>query len=227
MQIEMEDFTVEIIRKSVKNLNLRINIQGNVTVSVPKRFPLYRIHSFLQEKKQWITEHRARLQAKHLPAIHQLQSGEFHCLYGKKYQLLLHDALPRQIYIKDDCLNYHINADAAHHDKELFMQRWLAAQMKNLVPDLIRKWEPVLGVQVNQWGIKAMKTRWGSCNTVKKKIWLNLFLIKKPLECLEYVLVHEMVHLLEASHNRRFHALMTQFLPEWKNCKKILESQID
>lgn len=96
-------------------------------------------------------------------------------------------------------------------------------QMKALLPPLFEKWEAIIGVKANEWGIKAMKTRWGSCNTVKKRIWLNLHLMHKPQICLEYVLVHELVHLLEPSHNKRFYALMTEFMPEWKAHRQLLK----
>jgi predicted metal-dependent hydrolase len=88
--------------------------------------------------------------------------------------------------------------------------------MKSLVPDLITRWQPVIGVRVADWGIKKMKTRWGSCNVRDQRVWLNLELAKKPPHCLEYVLVHEMVHLLERHHNERFKALMDQFMPQWR-----------
>ena len=97
-------------------------------------------------------------------------------------------------------------------------------QMRALLPPLFEKWEAIIGVKASEWGIKAMKTRWGSCNTVKKRIWLNLHLIHKPLICLEYVLVHELVHLLEASHNKRFYALMTEFMPAWKEHRELLKT---
>ena len=93
---------------------------------------------------------------------------------------------------------------------------WYRRRLKELVPDLIAKWQPVVGVQVADWGIKKMKTRWGSCNTRDHRVWLNLELAKKPPRCLEYVLVHELVHLLESHHNDRFKALMDQFMPQWQ-----------
>lgn len=99
-------------------------------------------------------------------------------------------------------------------------------QMKALLPPLFEKWEAIIDVKANAWGIKAMKTRWGSCNTIKKRIWINLHLIHKPRICLEYVLVHELVHLLEPSHNKRFYALMTEFMPEWKEHKRLLEIMV-
>ncbi|MFA6036925.1 MAG: M48 family metallopeptidase [Legionellales bacterium] len=96
-------------------------------------------------------------------------------------------------------------------------------QLQILAQPLFDKWQPIIGVRINEWRIKKMKTRWGTCNIQDKRIWLNLTLIKKPVECLEYIIVHELVHLLERDHNKRFHAFMDQFLPNWRECKKLLE----
>lgn len=112
----------------------------------------------------------------------------------------------------------------ALEDRTQFLQNWYRKQMQLLLPALIQKWEPIIGVSVQAWGIKSMKTRWGSCNVVAKRIWLNLNLIKKPLVCLEYVLVHEMVHLLEANHSKRFYAHMNRLMPQWKEHQHLLES---
>jgi predicted metal-dependent hydrolase len=97
--------------------------------------------------------------------------------------------------------------------------------MESLLPGLIARWEQIIGVNVADWGIKKMKTRWGSCNTRARRIWMNLSLIRKPQLCLEYVLVHELVHLLEASHNQRFYALMTQYMPNWREHQLTLEGK--
>lgn len=96
------------------------------------------------------------------------------------------------------------------------LNQWYRQQIKQLIPDLLTKWEPVVGVQAAEWGIKKMKTRWGTCNIGAKRIWLNLELAKKPIQCLEYILVHELVHLLERRHNDRFRDLMDKFMPQWR-----------
>ena len=102
------------------------------------------------------------------------------------------------------------------------MTAWYRRQMKELVPELLSKWEPVIGVSVDSWGIKRMKTKWGTCNISKRRIWLNLELARKPLHCLEYIIVHEMTHLLERLHNDRFTSLMDGFLPQWRHHKNEL-----
>lgn len=116
-----------------------------------------------------------------------------------------------------------IMLEHATQQKLLILTNEHREQMKALLPPLFEKWEAMIGVKANQWGVKTMKTRWGSCNTIKKRIWINLHLIHKPQICLEYVLVHELVHLLEPSHNKRFYALMTQFMPEWEEYRELLK----
>jgi len=109
-----------------------------------------------------------------------------------------------------------VRPGASRDKREQVLNDWYRRHMKSLVPDLIARWQPVIGVQVDDWGIKKMKTRWGSCNIQDHRVWLNLELAKKPPQCLEYVLVHEMVHLLECHHNYHFKALMEKFMPQWR-----------
>jgi predicted metal-dependent hydrolase len=106
--------------------------------------------------------------------------------------------------------------------REQLLNDWYRRRLKELMPDLIIKWQPIIGVQVADWGIKKMKTRWGSCNTRDHRVWLNLELAKKAPRCLEYVLVHELVHLRESHHNDRFKALMDLFMPQWRQYREEL-----
>ena len=106
--------------------------------------------------------------------------------------------------------------------REQVLLGWYRRQLKELIPPLIAHWEPILGVQVAAWGVKAMKTRWGTCNPAARRIWLNLELVKKPPDCLEYIVEHEMVHLLERGHGDRFVAHMDRFLPRWRELRAVL-----
>lgn len=221
--IEMDGFTVTLVRKRIKNLNLRINAAGEVKVSAPLRFPLDLIHRYLHDKREWIDAHRRRLQARSPPLPLTLTTGEFLPFLGNHYELVVyHQSKHSRIEIDNTRMHCFVKTDATFAEKNALLQRWYRSQMANLLPDLIEKWEAVVGVQVNAWGIRAMKTRWGSCNISKKRIWLNLNLIQKPLVCLESVIVHELVHLLEASHNKRFYALMSQFMPNWKDHQQFI-----
>lgn len=226
MLIDMSDFTVELIRKRIKNLNLRINAHGQVKVSVPMKFPLALIHTYLREKHDWIKAHRARLQARPAALPPTLQMGEYHYYLGKCYQMIKHEGMsPRSspVALDEKHMFFFVSAEMTFAQQQFVLQNWYRQQLTGLLPDLAKKWEAAIGVQANEYRIKTMKTRWGSCNTSARRIWLNLNLIKKPIVCLEYVLVHELIHLLEPSHNKRFYALMSQFMPDWKNCQKQLE----
>jgi len=151
-------------------------------------------------------------------------TGELHSFLGHSYPLMMHESVTQNgVFLAEHHILCYVPQNATSHLKKNLLHSWYREQMRLLLPQLIQKWEPIIGVQVHQWTIRAMTTRWGSCNVVLKKICLNLNLIQKPLQCLEYVLVHEMVHLLEASHNKRFYTLMTQFMPEWKVYKEQLK----
>ncbi|CEK09547.1 M48 family metallopeptidase [Legionella hackeliae] len=223
--IEIDGIVVEILRKPIKNLHLRVYPpDGQVKVSAPIRFRLDEIHHELKTKMNWIRQQRQRFQARPHQPQPTYQTGEQLSFLGEIYTLvnIAHNARPK-ILVENNFIHCYIEANATFEDKEKLIQTWHRQQMKVLLPNLIRKWEPVLGVTVNDWGIKTMKTRWGSCNIRAKRIWLNLRLMIKPLACLEYVLVHELVHLLETNHSKRFYALMDKFLPDWRQRQTLLE----
>ena len=222
--IEVDGITIEILRKPIKNMHLRIYPpDGRVRVSAPLRLSIQHIRHQLLAKREWLHAQRARVQA--LPVISEplMQEGETHYFLGEAYMLtLLESRNPTSITLNDNVLLLNTKPNATMVEKHAHLKKWYQTQMQSLVPDLIKKWEPVIEVDVSTWGVKTMKTRWGSCNTRTHRIWLNLVLIKKPIICLEYVLVHEMVHLLEASHNARFYQLMDTFMPEWRMHQKAL-----
>ena len=225
MIIEIEGFSIEFSRKRIKNINLRINRQGEVKVSAPIKLPLERVHRFLQDKRDWIITRRRAVQTQSvMPSSKEIKTGEYHYFLGNPYTLIVHDnAKQGRIALEGNFMNCWVTAQTTYVNKQSLLQNWYRQEMRLLLPELIKKWEAVIGVQVEWWGIKAMKTRWGTCNPGKRRIWINLHLIQKPLICLEYVIVHELVHLLEASHNSRFYALMTEFMPDWALHQKQLK----
>ena len=226
-QLEIDGLIIEIIRKPIKNLHLRIYPpDGQIRISAPLKLSLDLIRRQIQTKRDWIDVQRSRF--KNQPRLQEPEfaPGESHYFLGKKYPLIIHENTGvMRIALSQDNLVCLVKADVSLIQKQQLLQNWYRKQMQNLLPALITKWEPIIGVRVAQWGIRLMKTRWGRCNTRVGRIWLNLNFIKKPLECLEYVLIHEMVHLLEASHNKRFYTLMDQFLPHWRELQKLLESK--
>jgi predicted metal-dependent hydrolase len=227
MIIELDGIPVTIIRKSIKNMYLRVKpVTGDVVVSAPNKLSLQIIKAQLLAKQAWIHTARARahIHKRTLQTSPSMESGEQHFFLGTPYTLMIHpNTSSRKIIIEGEFLHGFLQS-YSYEKRVNMLQAWYKEQMQNRLPDLIQKWEPIIGVRVHAWGIKTMKTRWGSCNVRAHRIWINLRLIQKPLICLEYVLVHEMVHLLEASHNKRFYALMTQFMPDWKSHQKQLES---
>ena len=221
--LQCNDFEVTLTRKRIKNINLRISRDGSVHISAPLRASIHNIQQFIEQKQNWIRTHRDQILARAIPKNHAFNTGDLYPFLGQDYSVIIHEHSQQEgITFEKPYISCYVKAQATLELKQSLFQNWQRAQMKLLLPDLIRKWEPVMGVQVGEWGVKRMKTRWGSCNPSSKKIWMNLQLIHEPLRCLEYVLVHEMVHLLEASHNKRFHALMSKFLPEWRDCKNQL-----
>lgn len=223
MLIEMNGYAVTLQRKPIKNINLRIQRTGEVRLTAPLKMPLHVITNFLHSKQMWIETHRHRLTQLKKPTLQQFITGEHILFQGKTYELQLRETThePR-IEIANHQLHLFIKPNASDTEKHRFLKQWYHDQMQAYLPSLFDKWESIIGVNATQIRIKHMKSRWGSCHPIKKHITLNLRLIEKPLICLEYVIVHELVHLLEASHNQRFHALMTHYLPDWKLIKKTL-----
>ena len=223
MIIELDDLSIEMVRKPIKNMYLRVNTStGLVKVSAPLKMSLKTIKSQLETKRSWIHSARARALDRVVASSIHMEHGETHFFMGKPYTLVVQpNAHLMGVVIDGDFLHGFLTVHTPDERKKR-LHAWYKQQMQALIPDLIQKWEPIIGVSVHAWGIKSMKTRWGSCNVVAHRIWLNLNLIQKPLVCLEYVLVHEMVHLLEANHSRRFYALMDRFLPQWPAYQKQL-----
>ena len=145
-------------------------------------------------------------------------NGESHYYLGRRYRLRVHEQDgPARVVVRGiACLDLFVRPGTCAEQREAILLRWHRAQLKALIPPLLEKWQPIVGVQVADWGIKKMKTKWGTCNRKAGRIWLNLELAKKPIQCLEYILVHELIHLLERQHNDRFRAMMDQFLPSWR-----------
>lgn len=222
---DVDGVLVELTRKPIKNVHLRIYPpDGIVKMTAPLRFSEQKIHAFLQEKRDWIHTKRASIITRHVDEQTNQMEDRIPFI-GKQYQLsvVFHNG-PSNIHINGKFIYCYApqgyNSSQIHQLIDLYYRKEMCA----LLPDLFKHWEAIIGVKCNEWGIKKMKTRWGSCNTQVKRIWLNLNLMKKPLICLEYVLVHELVHLLEASHNKRFYRLMTQFMPQWREYKYLLEN---
>ncbi len=227
MIIEIDGIPIELLRKPIKSVNLRIYPpDGVVKVTAPMRFSEKLLRQHLATKTDWIRAQQERMKKIAPAKVDILQTGVTIPFKGINYFLIIteHNG-PSQIKISGEVMHCYFPDNSSDAVKQKLLDQWYRREMESLLPELIKHWENTIGVQVGEWGIKKMKTRWGSCNTRARRIWLNLNLIKKPVICLEYVLVHELVHLLEASHNKRFYALMSRFMPEWREHEVLLEGK--
>lgn len=225
--IEVSGIRVEVVRKPIKNLHLSVHPpEGRVRVSAPTRTDDEAVRLAVISKLRWIRRHQKTFADQPRQSPREMVGGESHYFFGRRYRLRVreHDA-PPSIHLKNNSeLTMQVRPGTSRDKREQVLHDWYRKHMKSVIPGLIEKWQPIIGVDVADWGVKKMKTRWGSCNIQDRRVWLNLELAKKPPQCLEYVLVHEMVHLLERHHNDRFKAFMDQFLPQWRRHRDDLNS---
>ena len=214
------DITVSITRKQIRHLYIRIDeMQGRVRVTAPNHLTDAQIWHSIRSREQWIRHRLERVQAKsvdpdsHRPVL----------LFGEAIPQVVHEHLGRpSIALIDGALVISLRDGSTDQDRLSVIENWQRAQLRARIPEMIATWEPVLGVGVAQWRIKRMRTRWGTCNITARRIWLNSELVQRPIECLEYVVVHEMVHLLERGHNRRFYGFLDRYLPDWRSARSKL-----
>jgi predicted metal-dependent hydrolase len=225
-EIRVEDIVIEIERKKIKNLHLRVYPpDGLVRISAPMRFSDDMIHSFAASKIGWIRKHQARIREKKIYMPLGFTDGEPHLFKGRSCRLMLieQEAKP-YVEVNGDTLRLYIRPGADAEKRRAVMDEFYRQQLRQDLPGIIDRWAKEMHVSVGSFGIKKMKTKWGTCNRKARRIWINLELAKKPPECLEYIVVHELVHLLERYHNSVFYSYMDRFLPQWRIYKKILNS---
>lgn len=223
-QIELGNMIVDVEQKDIKNIHLSVYPPtGKVRISAPLRFDLETIRIFAISKLGWIKQQQAKLRNQQREAPREYKTRESHYFLGKRYLLKVveTDGKPK-VEIRHDKLILQVRPGSTTEQKHIILHEWYRDQLKSIVPEYITKWEEIMNVKVNEFGIKKMKTKWGTCNREAKRIWINLELAKKPLECMEYIVVHEMVHLLERNHNDRFIALMNKYSPQWRHYKEEL-----
>jgi predicted metal-dependent hydrolase len=218
-RITVSGLPVEIVRKAIKNLHLGVYPpNGRVRVAAPVRVCDEAVRLAVISRLGWIKRQRTRFHSQERQPAREYVSRESHYFLGRRYLLnVVESDGPSRVSRKGHTiLELQISKQAGGHRREQILLGWYRKNLKALIPPLIEKWEAKIGMKVESWGVRRMKTKWGSCNSVDRRIWLNLELAKKPIHCLEYILVHEMVHLIERHHNDRYTALMDQFLPSWR-----------
>ena len=230
-KIMVNELSIDVIRKKIKNVHLAIYPPtGRIRVSAPLRLDEAAVRLFILSKFIWIKKQLLKLSFQKKPVILDYISGEYHYYQGKVYILnvIVENKKNKNPVlfcnnIDNNSINLYVQQGSDRHTRQLMMDKWYRQQLKKTIPALIEKWQNIIGVSIADWQIKKMKTRWGTCNINVRRIWLNLELAKKSLLCLEYIIVHEMVHLLERRHNARFRFFMDKFMPQWRDYKEELK----
>ncbi len=217
--------SIKVIRKKkLKNLYVRINPpEGNVTVSSPTDLLTEEIRLFVLKKLPEITNVRDRMLSQKRQSKREYVSGESYYLWGKPYRLqVIYEGTQHKIVKLPAKIILTVPEGTDPGARERLVTEWYRQELKRVLESVIAGCEKMTGIHAHDFRIRNMKTRWGTCNIEDRRIWVNLQLAKKPMECLEYVVIHELVHLLEKNHTHRFHALVEKYCPTWREAKKLL-----
>lgn len=218
-QIKVSDLVIEVEHKKIKNLHLSVNPpNGWVRIAAPMNIDDEALRLFAVSKLAWVHKQQRKFEEQSRQSEREFVSGESHYFKRERYLLnvIYHKGNPKIVIRNKTYIDLYVREGSAQLLRQRVLTEWYRKQLKAVIPELINKWQGIIGVQVEDWGVKQMKTKWGTCNIEAGRIWLNLELAKKPERCLEYIVVHEMVHLLERKHNDHFVGLMDQFMPQWR-----------
>lgn len=219
--IDLGEFSADVVRKNIKNVHLSVYPpDGRVRISAPLHMEFDTIRVFAITKLAWIKSQQRKMLAQERETPREYLDRESHYVWGKRYllELVEKDASP-SIELKHSTLVLQLRPDTDEARRQEILDAWYREQIKAAMPELLAKWEPLMGVKAGRVFVQRMKTQWGSCNPEARSLRINTDLAKKPPECLEYIVVHELAHLIEPTHNARFTALMTLFLPQWRHLK--------
>jgi len=218
MRIELGEIAVEVIHKEIKNLHLSVYPpDGRVRVAAPRHLTSDTIRVFLISKLAWIKREQRKLREQERETTRTYVNRESHYLWGKRYLLQVRecDAAPT-VAVSPRHITLQVRPGSGTGKRAAVLDDWYRGQLKAAIAPLIAHWEPLLQVEVARFFVQRMKTRWGSCNHRARSIRLNTELVKKPPTCLEYILVHELAHLIEPTHNARFLAILDRVMPDWR-----------
>jgi predicted metal-dependent hydrolase len=220
-ELDLGEITVDVVFKDIKNVHLSVYPPaGRVRIAAPSRMSLDTIRVYAISKLDWIKRQQHQIREQERETAREYLDRESHYLWGKRYLLKVIEAdRAPSVEVQHSRLLLRTNPGTTDEKRQEIVSRWYRAQIKEVVPPLIAKWEPVVGVTVERWYVQQMKTKWGSCNPLARTVRLNTELAKKPKECLEYLLVHEMAHLLEPTHSARFVAIMDRYMPHWRQTR--------
>jgi predicted metal-dependent hydrolase len=226
-QISVGGLDVEVVRKPIKNLHLGVYPpNGRIRVAAPFGVSDEAVRLAIVTRMGWIKRQQLKFETQSRQSGRSYVSGESHFFFGQRYRLNVIDgAQAGHVELRNSrTLDLHVRKGSDRATRERVFQAWYRAELRSRAAPLVASWADACGVDLPQWGIKRMKTKWGTCNIEAKRIWLNLELVKKPPQCLEYVIVHELVHFFERNHTDRFVALLDQKLPHWRSIRDELNA---
>lgn len=225
-QFKLGEIQVDVVLKSIRNIHLGVYPpNGRVRVAAPEGTNLERLRLFLVSKLDWIKKQRKKVLAQERETRRDYLDRESHFVWGRRYLLkIVEQEAPPTIDLKTNQMVLRVRPGTCRDRKAEVVEAWYRNLVKEVASELVAKWEPKLKVSLGHLYVRVMRTRWGTCNPSTSTIRLNTDLAKKPPECLEYIVVHELVHLLEPTHNTLFVALMNRHMPDWRHRRQVLNS---
>lgn len=228
MQIMVNGIEVSVTKKAIKNMHLYVKPpDGHVEVSAPLNLSNESIEMFIRTKIGWIKRQQDKFEQQPRQTEREYVSGESLYVWGRQYYLVVNYSNKGNFLVLDgDKAILTVREESTAEQRGRFVNEWYREMLKSEIERVLPKWEEITGLHPDKWQTKNMTTRWGTCNVKTRKIWINLQLAKKTPECLEYVILHELIHLVEKSHNDKFIAHMNRFMPNWREIRKKLNGQI-
>lgn len=230
MNVLISDIQIEIIKKDIKNMHLSVlPPDGKVRVSAPNNLSDESIIMFVKTKLGWIKKQQEKFELQPRQSEREYVSGETLYVWGHQYFLQVeYNQKKNSLVLVGNKAILSVRKESTAKQREKFVNEWYRSLLKTEVEKYLPKWEALTGLYCDGWQSKYMTTKWGTCNTSTRKIWLNLQLAKKPIECLEYVILHELAHLKVKNHGPDFVAILDLHMPYWRECKKMLnDSKLD
>ncbi len=227
MQVSISGIDVQVNKKNIKNMHLSVKPPlGNVVVSAPLLMTQKSIENFVRLNIDWIKKQQVKFINQPRMTERQYVSGETYYIWGKQFFLEFKSAQKKAFKIDGDKIILEMKEGLSVEQRERFVREELRKILVEQLNRLIPKWEEKTGLYCDAFKTKYMLTRWGTCNSKAKRIWINLQMVEKPLECLEYIILHELVHLKVSNHGKDFTSMMDKYMSDWKDRKNLLNWQI-
>lgn len=227
-KINVSDIDIDVIKKDIKNIHIGVYPPaGRVRVASPLHTSDDSIRLAVVSRLAWIKKQKENFENQPRQSKREMLNAESHYFLGNRYLLeVIYRHGKHEVIKQHSTLELYVNKNTTYQNKLLVLNEWYRRELKKELEKLVSKWEKKIGIKLNRWDVKKMKTKWGACNIEAKNIWFNLELAKVPIECIEYIVVHEMVHLLERHHNDRFKELLGKYLSDWERRKKLLSNSM-